>query len=315
MFYLDTDLLRRLAQEKLAKRAAQVEGDGHAWVHVALHMDYAERARYRSVGRIEREATRKENRQLKTQEGKLKELEEQLSMCSADDEQIGDLEVKIAQLEEDRDALHDALMMPDPEQAALVGALVSIDREGKIKIETGLMKPEDAERFIVTGRKSDSQAQDRPMRTHSAALLLKLTAHRTLALRAELARKPEVTLAALAHHLVLVHFFENSGHADDVLKVKAEAVPLDRFAKDLAGTKANAILEETRERLRSRLPANPAQVLVWMLQQPETTLAEYIAFCVAQSVDAVANHERESSADALADAVRIDMRQWWTPTA
>jgi ParB family chromosome partitioning protein len=313
VFYQDTELLRRLAHEKLNRRATELKADGHAWIDVVPHLDYSARARYQPIDQVLRDPTKKEQHKLNTLNERLAQIEAQAAACEGDEDKAEKLESQANELEEALEAIRTARLIPNPEQQALAGAVVSIDRDGKLKVETGLLRPDAAKRPIPADPQHDGEDGEEGPRTHSAALLLRLTAHRTLALRAELAQKPEIALAALAHRLILGEFYDRHAH-ESALEVDARAVPLDRFASDLAGSKAHASLEATRERLRARMPADAAGLLDWIFRQPKADVIELIGFCVSQSVDAVSNHEGESAADALASAVHMDMRQWWTPT-
>jgi ParB family chromosome partitioning protein len=314
VFYQDTELLRRLAQEKLTKHATELTADGHAWIDVVPHLDYSARARYQPIDQVLRDPTKKEQHKLDMLNERLAQVEAQAAACEGDEDQAEKLESQANELEEALEAIRTAQLIPNPEQQPLAGAVVSIDRDGKLKVETGLLRPDAVKRPVAADPQHDGEDGEEGPRAHSAALLLRLTAHRTLALRAELARKPEIALAALAHRLILGEFFANGHVYESALQMDTRAVPLDRLASDLAGSKAQASLEANRERLRARLPADAAGLFDWILRQSQADVIELVGFCVSQSIDAVTNHEGESAADALASAVHMDMRQWWTPT-
>ena len=58
----------------------------------------------------------------------------------------------------------------------------------------------------------------------------------------------------------------------------------------------------------------------WCLGQGSETLSGLLAYCAASSLDAVRRPHRFADAeiahaDQLASALKLDMRQWWTPTA
>src|SRR3546814_20392567 len=48
---------------------------------------------------------------------------------------------------------------------------------------------------------------------------------------------------------------------------------------------------------------------------PQSELLSLLAVCVGYTVSAIASHESEVPAAALAQAVGLDMHGWWTPTA
>ena len=59
----------------------------------------------------------------------------------------------------------------------------------------------------------------------------------------------------------------------------------------------------------------------WLLDQEQPIVLDLLAFCVGQTVHAVRlNHDSSTAprfvaADQLAQAVNLDMADWWTPTA
>ena len=54
----------------------------------------------------------------------------------------------------------------------------------------------------------------------------------------------------------------------------------------------------------------------WLLGQERETLLELLAYCTARSIDAVAGRERSfDQSDAMAEALGVDMADWWVPTA
>ena len=70
--------------------------------------------------------------------------------------------------------------------ASLAGAVVSIGRDGKVCVERDLLKPEDSDCFRSDAAK---RAAAEAPRVHSAVLVRRLTAQRTLALQAVLVQR------------------------------------------------------------------------------------------------------------------------------
>ena len=69
-----------------------------------------------------------------------------------------------------------------------------------------------------------------------------------------------------------------------------------------------------------RLRKTPKALWEWILIQPQDTLLTLLAFCAALSLNGVKtkNHSgatRLQHADAVATALKMDMRRWFTPTA
>jgi hypothetical protein len=97
-----------------------------------------------------------------------------------DDVKLSELDDASANLQEEIDQLEEALEVPDPEQQALSGAIVTIGRDGKVEIERGRLKPQDVKRFRRASSNSEQQERAAP-RTHPASMTRRPTAHRTLA--------------------------------------------------------------------------------------------------------------------------------------
>ena len=309
---LDGELVRKLAVEKLEKHAAQLQAEGLHWVDVRPEWDYASRAEYGRVGTIVREPTEAESQRLEEVTARKTQVEALLAEAGEDEDGRAELSDLESEIDAEMDALIQQRRVADPAQQACAGAVVSIGHDGKVVIERNLLKPEDATRFARQKKaRKRAVAQNEP-RVHSAALVRRLTAQRTLALQATLAERPDVALVALAHRLLLQAFY--GSRFDSALKVDTEETGLATYATELADCKAHAALQARREAMEAGLPSDPGQLFAWLLEQPQADVLSLLAFCVAQTVDGVQSDEGPSVADELARAAGLDMRLWWTPT-
>ena len=312
VYLVDRALLEQLAQQKLDRHAAKLTAEGFAWVEVAVRMDYAKRATYGYVRTVRREPTEEETQILAAARNRLHEVEAQLADCE-DDVKQSELDDASGNLQQEIDQLEEALEVPDPEQQAFSGAIVTIGRDGKVEIERGRLKPVDVNRFRRASANSEQQEPSAP-RTHSASMTRRLTAHRTLALQACLAQQPQVALLALTHRLVLQELYDSATGVRSPLQVRMEPVPLRQDAPDLDEARAYAVLHEHRAKLRAQLPAADG-LFEWLSGQGIETVLELLAFCVAQTVNGVQSDDTPGAFDELAAAAHLDMREWWTPTA
>lgn len=314
-FLLDPALVEQLATEKLEQHAAKVQRDGAAWVDVAPHPDYSVRAAYGHVGTVLREPTEEERTQLATLTTRRTDIERENEAAQDDETRLDELAEELEGVEEQIEAIEDARSVPHPEQDRLAGAIVSIGHDGKVHIERGLLKPEDAKRFARARGANDDSAETSGPRQHSAALVRRLTAHRTLALQATLMQRPDVALVALTHRLVLRTLFVGPGWSDSAVRIDPEAVSLQQHATDIGESKAHEAIEAQRERLRAGLPQDSQALIDWLLKRPQPAVLELLAFCVALTVDGVKSQEQVDASDVLARAAGLDMSEWWTPTA
>ncbi|HCF2576003.1 TPA: chromosome partitioning protein ParB, partial [Pseudomonas aeruginosa] len=115
-------------------------------------------------------------------------------------------------------ALEDGLQDYSPTVKAAAGAIVTIDRNGQAVIHCGLLREAEAKALRTLerlrqgfsgedavnddeGEDGDSEGQPKTA-AMSDRLAQRLSAHRTAALQIEVARHPQVALAALVHGMV-----------------------------------------------------------------------------------------------------------------
>lgn len=310
---LDSELVRRLALQKLEVHAEKIRAEGAAWVEVRSDWDYSERAQFGRVRTKLRPATEAEQAQIDTLNARRGELDVQLEAAGEDEEKYGALCEQIETLEKEMQAVDDAREVEDPAQKACAGAVVTIGRDGKVHVERDLLKPKDAKRFARPSK--DVRSEPRAPREHSAALARRLNAQRTLALQAVLAERSDVAVIALTHRLVLQTFPQYALARDGVVKIDAHNAALGAHAEELVASKAHAALQARREALESALPKDAGQLFAWLLGQSQADVLGLLAFCVAQSADGVTDDERPEGVDELARAAGLDMREWWSATA
>jgi ParB family chromosome partitioning protein len=159
---------------------------------------------------------------------------------------------------------------------------------------------------------------DEPKPIHSEKLTRMLTAHRTMAIQAAMAARPEVALAALVHRLVLQVF--GSGYAANrIVQVNIEKPYLKPDAEDIEQSRAGIIMEGKRHYWQERIEAaeqDGKTLFGWLLEQDQAHLQDLLAFCTAASINTVIGRENKPSDDvaALMTALNLDMADWWEAT-
>jgi hypothetical protein len=177
-----------------------------------------------SLGGLHRRGGRRPRRngqldKLDEQEGKLQQEGEAEGVADERLEEIGEA---LDALAEKREAIEEARLVDDPDARAKAGAFVVLDHDGKVRIERGLVqRSQKAPRHETAEAASESKKKAKP--EFSDALTRRLTAERTLALRAVLAAQPEHALTALVHALVLKEFY-NDRHPVICITVRDEAI-------------------------------------------------------------------------------------------
>jgi len=234
-----------------------------------------------------------------------------------------DLERAVDKAMRETDKLHAKMRRYDPDVLAIAGAVVTIDHGGKSLVYRGLVKPEDRKEAKKVTAKAKASGQDGDDADPAAAgaalsesLHRKLTAHRTKALQVLMADNTHVALAAVVHVLLQQVVIERSYRTDSALSIRANdsESALGQFADDMEGSKADEAMKGRLDNWRERIPGDSDKLLPWLIGQDDGSLMELLALCAAQSLNAVTASAQAHAADAIAEAVGLDMADWWTAT-
>lgn len=321
----DADLLAQLAADKLDAAAVDVRAEGWKWVQAAPDFGYSELAAFRRAPQTEREPRAKEAKKLTALQARQAAIEEALQAAeeAEDEEAAAPLYEEGDRVGQALDALFASLLVYTPETMAASGAVVTLDHQGEIVVHRGLVRPEDAKAFAKTSSQAKRDGQDqggedddteaKPAKTLSDRLVRNLSAHRTAALQAEVAAHPDVALAVLVHRLALTVFYHGG---DSLLQLSVRPQDgLQQHAPELAESPAVAAFDALRTAWRERLPSDEADLFESVRQMKRAEVLALLAVCVAGGIDAVVRDEHDTRADALAQAVKLDMSAYWQPTA
>jgi ParB family chromosome partitioning protein len=328
----DPDLLRRLAGEKLDAEAEVVRGEGWAWVEARIQLDSVG---LRAFSRCEpgvRAPTADEKRALAELDQRSAELDaEQQALDDSDtwtptDGERIDLEEQ--DIEARRKAIQVGRQVWRDEDKAHAGVIVTVGRDGGTEIIRGLIRAEDRRatkgegRSRGAGKDAAETARLAPASTESAeqrapfseTLLRRLTAHRTVALQAVLARDAHAPLVALTHALALQVFERVGLEARSAVQITARPPrhELLRAADDLPAGRAWSDLEARRAVWIERLPQAEGEWLDWLAALPQAELLDLLGLCSASL--ALVPTGPASAASSLERLAGLDMRQWWEPT-
>jgi ParB family chromosome partitioning protein len=333
-YIADAELLQRLVAQKLDVAAKEVRAEGWGWTETRVERDVLELNRYGKLRPIQRPFADDEQREMDALTAQQDELTGKLDALSEEDEDAYEeadrLDAEIGRVNAAIVALQNRALVWDTQQMADAGAFVIIDSQGKLLIERGLVRREntaalDAAGATVTGTPQAETADPadghvpkiKPV--HSAKLCQRLTAHRTVAIHAEMVAQPAVALAALLRHLVPQalpeHYAYTSTRDYLVLSGDNNHDSLLRAADDLPTSAAWNAIEAQRARWVAELPAKRADLLPWLAKQdPGTTLLNLLAFCTGTLLNGIVGEEKPQAINALACALNLDMTRYWTPT-
>ena len=321
----DAGLLEKLARDRLADAAESVRAEGWSWVEVTPRVSSAELHTFQRARRSRREPTKAEAKRIEKLEAEQARLQNKLD--DEDDDLSDDgaqaLHEELDRLGDQLDAIEQTLVVYDPGIVAMAGAVVSVDPMGAVVVHRGLLREEQVKALRAQERPTpDAHAggEGEPAETPtsrgglSEKLVRRLSAHRTAALQAELARHPRIALVALVHQLAQRVILSGYGAGP----VNISATPQDRLeqhAPDVAEAPAAQGLRAVREAWESRLPEDPTALFADLQAMEHEELLSLLALCVGLTVSAIAQREDETPAALLAQAVGLNMHSWWTPTA
>ena len=334
VYLTDAALLERLAQDRLAGIAAEVKAEGWAWVDATPSVTHADLHAFQRAPRERREPTKREAQRIEKLQAKMQELAAAVDdALDAEDEDKADvLQEEGEAVGEQLQALEDGLQDYSPTVKAAAGAIVTIDRNGQAVIHRGLMREAEAKAKALRtlerlrqgfsgedAENDDERDDDEQPKTAAMSdrLAQRLSAHRTAALQIEVARHPQVALAALVHGMVQT-ILQDSRYGHDLplgvsLKVQDR---LEGMAPDWSESSAAVALRELQQTWGERLPEDSAELFAALLAMEQDELVRLLAVCVAASVDVVTPRATPHQPGAeLAQAVGLDMRAWWQPTA
>ena len=322
----DAELLESLALEKLNQAVEAIKDEDHAWVQCHTTFDYSDRAEFVKARTIKREPTAEEQAAMDALDVEMAAIEAEFEGYDEDEDASGEI---YAEIEERCEAVQGKIAVLSKsleelyaDDLAIAGVIFTVDHAGRLCIERGLIRKEDMKKLpkaqgAETGLTGNGQSEaSKPL--HSEKLTRMLTAHRTAAIQAAMANRPDVALAALVHRMALQVFSE--GYVSNrLVQVNIERVYLKPDAENIAQSRAAVAVEEKRKVWKERIKAGEQggkNLFQWLLEQPQQDLLDLLAFCVAASINTVSSRENAPSSDvaALMNALNLDMADWWEPT-
>lgn len=332
---IDVTLLNELVTRKLEASADGMREDGWKWIEIDVDTDRS------SLGQFRRlpgkplplpEKLEKQRAKLEARRAALAKAFDGLSE-NADSEEAAKLEEDLDRIEDDLAAIEQQRPQAFPKKVkANCGVIVTLDQNGKPRCIEGLLRKEDQAAFdssksqqdVAAEHEQDLSSQESPAviedTGYSAALIESLTLEKTAALAAELSQQPQAALAATVHSLV-VSLFGLEMHlyySERAIQISTRQV---NFTPIESSAAAQYLAKQQADWLQ-RLPReSEAALWEWCFTQPSETLLQLLAFCTALTVNAVQGKSdrlqspRLQNANALAQALHLDMTRWFTPAA
>lgn len=225
---------------------------------------------------------------------------------------------RVDQLEAEMEALKGQPVY-DAADIAAGGAFVSLGYEGGVRVERGFIRKED-EAPAAQRRESAPEATPEAIEPGSALpdrLVAQLTAQRTAALREAVAQRPDIAFIAVVHALVAPTFY--FGNRVSCLDMTVRTIYLSSHAAGIDESPQGRACSDRQAELAKALPADVQDLWEALLGFTQEQLMRLLAHCAALTVDGVVRPGASSSptlknAEALAQAVSLDMSAHWQPT-
>jgi ParB family transcriptional regulator, chromosome partitioning protein len=310
-YAIDTALVERLVAEKFQAEAEAIAAEGWKWVETMLEIDWQALQEHGRVYPQKPNLTEEQNAEL----DRMAEEYDALAALIEADDAAENAEAELDALQVKMKALEAEFYTAD--DMAMSGVVIGLNHLGDVRIERGLVKPEDTKR--EPEEDTDKIEDHTPTLKHSAILTEDLTAQKTTALRLELVNNPDVALAAVVHAMLLRVGFQSFEGDHSTLEISLTQTPMAASMKNPEDNLALEELETLSGQFKSRLPKNPADLWDWCLSQDCSDLLALLAFAAAQTVNAVEGRLVRSNqarhANQLGQALGFNMGKYFEPTA
>ncbi|MBC1188884.1 ParB/RepB/Spo0J family partition protein [Kluyvera sp. SCKS090646] len=252
---------------------------------------------------------------------RINELEEAIEGCASYDDEYA--------LQQDIDDIvcEATYREATPEFRAAHGVWVSWDG-GSFQVQPGIRKLTDEDRAEEEQARQEREKNvvtyttpDIPADAYPATLVKAMSAERTLAVQAELAGHPDVSVALLTWTLCIRLFDGGYGKRNEPLKasVSSNQYHLATLAPSGEEGKALTALKEQKKALQATLPENWHLDFTWLLSWSAEQVNTLLGFCAAHGINGIQerlyNHTEKSELDGLEAALDFDLRKWWQPEA
>ncbi|PLZ01146.1 chromosome partitioning protein ParB [Burkholderia sp. WAC0059] len=333
VYLTDAALLDRLARATLDTLAAGLRAEGWAWVDATPHISHADRQAFHTARQHAREPNAREGRRIASLQARIDRTDAALEEAwdAGDEDRATTLQERRDALTDNLEAVHAGLLDYTPDVRAVAGAIVTVGPDGGAVMLRGLLREAEARALDTLERLKRGLAgtpfaddpgdeTDDPVpaaATLSDRLAQRLSAHRTAALQIEVARHPQVALAALVHGMVQTTLQERYDGHDLPLGVKLTVQDrLASLAPDWPDSRAAVALRDVQQTHTASLPGDSGELFAVLLAMSQDALVNLLAVCVAPTVDVMTLRATKDDPGAdLARAVGLDMAAWWKPTA
>ncbi|CDN95774.1 MULTISPECIES: ParB/RepB/Spo0J family partition protein [Agrobacterium] len=306
----DVALLDQLTDDKLKAEAEVIAAEGWKWVDARVEVPYGYGHGLRRLIGATTPLTEEEQASFNALTADYEALEAEYAEAEEYpdevDERVGEIETALA-------AFEDRTVIYDPAEIAQAGVFISIDREGRLSVDRGYVRPEDekpvtvesddetdgaesdggssstaaVERAVITvgGQPAEPEEEDDVIKPLPERLVAELTAHRTLALHNALANNPHVAMTALLHRLVMERYHYSA--PGGCLEVGVRHHFFSSQGTDLKDSPSAKAIDTRYEDWKADLPTDDDALWDWIAALDDASRMALLAHCVAYGVNAL----------------------------
>lgn len=312
----DPVILDRLVMEKLHTAADDIRAEGWKWVETALSFPWGHTRQFAEIEGTEVPLSDEETARLEALRAEQETIEAEYAQA---DEYPDEVDTRLGEIEQAILALEERPLVFNPADMARAGAFVSLDSDGRLQVERGVVLPEDMlaepkdddadgsdeydypaydgqdERLTGygddAGGEGDSIApvvepeEEDGIKPLPDRLLTELTAWRTLALRDAFASNPHIALTELLHTLVRDVYWQTSGA--DCLEAYVREISLPVHSPDMPGSLPAHALRQRNEGWKHDLPDDEDALWRWIDGLDDTSRMALLAHCMSFGVNAL----------------------------
>lgn len=311
----DVALLDNLVADKLKSVADEIATEGWKWISVDTDLPYGYDHGLRALTGSFVDLTDEERAAREALRGEYERLEAEYADA---DELPDEIDRRFGEIETELEAFEKRPVIYDPAEISRAGVFVSIDRDGKIIVDRGYVRPEDEvpadvdvaspdgdpERAVITigGQSADTDdEEENVIKPLPERLVSELTAHRTLALRDAVGGNPHVALTALLHKLVR-DTFQRTSTSGASLQASVNHVFFREQGKDLAETAYAKSVNQRHEDWKADIPADADALWDWLDTLDDASRMALLAHCVSYGINALYERPNPYSATGVSQS-------------
>ena len=315
-------LLDQLVSAKLQTEAEALAAEGWKWIEVATDLPYGYSHGLRRLAGDPAPISEEESAKHAALLAEYRALEDEYS---GQDEYPEEIDARLGELELAMESLEHRPLIFEPTEVSRAGAFVTVDRDGRLAVYRGYVRPEDepseevaaqdAECAEAMGQGGDTngsgwhpgetvitsggqplggelpdEEEEGALKPLPERLVMEMTAHRTLALREAIGRSPDVALTLLLLKLV-TDTFRTSNASGSCLEASVRHVFMSAQAPDLKDSVVAKLVHERHAAWEAELPlGDDAALWEYLTALDQGSRLALLAHCLSFGINAL--HEK-----------------------